>query len=160
MFGFETSIIYPLTLGIMMHDGYPFYPLDIQQIALETPEPKILIATPLHLTLIALSFNCPHVFGFFLASPVVPEVNKIATVCCALISKIMMHDGYPFYPLDIQQIALETPEPKILIATPLHLKACIGLRENWQFPFITLVYLSCCDSTRFTTPIHFKYMSV
>jgi hypothetical protein len=23
MFGFETSIIYPLTLGIMMHDGYP-----------------------------------------------------------------------------------------------------------------------------------------
>ena len=49
MFGFETSIIYPLTLGIMMHDGYPFYPLDIQQIVLETPEPKILITTPLHL---------------------------------------------------------------------------------------------------------------
>jgi hypothetical protein len=39
MFGFETSIIYPLTLGIMMHDGYPFYPLDIQQIVLETPVP-------------------------------------------------------------------------------------------------------------------------
>lgn len=49
MFGFETSIIYPLTLGVMMHDGYPFYPLDIQQIALKTPEPKILITTPLHL---------------------------------------------------------------------------------------------------------------
>jgi acyl-coenzyme A synthetase/AMP-(fatty) acid ligase len=45
----QTSIIYPLTLGIMMHDGYPFYPLDIQQIVLETPEPKILITTPLHL---------------------------------------------------------------------------------------------------------------
>ncbi|SEH68139.1 hypothetical protein BAZSYMB_SCAFFOLD00057_1 [Bathymodiolus azoricus thioautotrophic gill symbiont] len=38
-------------------------------------------------TLIELSFNCPHVFGFSLAFPVVPEVNKIATVCCAFISK-------------------------------------------------------------------------
>jgi hypothetical protein len=76
------------------------------------------------------------IFGFSLAFPVVPEVNKIATICCAFISKfsiflnsltlgVMMHDGYPFYPLDIQQIALETPEPKILITTPLHLKACI-----------------------------------
>ena len=49
MFGFETSIIYPLTLGVMVHDGTPFYPLDIQQAVLETPESKIIITTPLHL---------------------------------------------------------------------------------------------------------------
>ena len=49
MFGFETSIIYPLTLGVMVHDGHPFYPLDIQQAALEISESKIIITTPLHL---------------------------------------------------------------------------------------------------------------
>ncbi|BAS68328.1 AMP-binding protein [Bathymodiolus septemdierum thioautotrophic gill symbiont] len=49
MFGFETSIIFPLTLGVTMHDAHPFYPLDIQQTVLETLEPKIVITTPLHL---------------------------------------------------------------------------------------------------------------
>ena len=49
MFGFETSIIYPLTLGVTMHDGLPFYPLDIQSELSSTSCPKILIATPLHL---------------------------------------------------------------------------------------------------------------
>ncbi|SMM99138.1 FIGfam138462: Acyl-CoA synthetase, AMP-(fatty) acid ligase [uncultured Candidatus Thioglobus sp.] len=49
MFGFETSIIYPLTLGLTMHDSCPFYPLDIQQAALETPASKIIITTPLQL---------------------------------------------------------------------------------------------------------------
>lgn len=49
MFGFETSIIYPLTLGVMVHDGCPFYPLDIQKAASEMPESKIIITTPLHL---------------------------------------------------------------------------------------------------------------
>ncbi len=49
MFGFETSIIYPLTLGVAVHDGYPFYPLDIQQAMSESPDSKILITTPLHL---------------------------------------------------------------------------------------------------------------
>jgi len=49
MFGFETSIVYPLTLGMMVHDNHPFYPLDVQKVALETPESKIIITTPLHL---------------------------------------------------------------------------------------------------------------
>ncbi|WP_428088033.1 AMP-binding protein [Candidatus Thioglobus sp.] len=49
MFGFEASIIYPLTLGVMIHDSQPFYPLDIQQAALEISESKIIITTPIHL---------------------------------------------------------------------------------------------------------------
>jgi acyl-coenzyme A synthetase/AMP-(fatty) acid ligase len=49
MFGFETSIVYPLTLGVAVHDGHPFYPLDIQQAISESTDSKILITTPLHL---------------------------------------------------------------------------------------------------------------
>ena len=49
MFGFETSIIYPLTLGVMVHDSCPLYPLDIQKAASKIPESKIIITTPLHL---------------------------------------------------------------------------------------------------------------
>lgn len=49
MFGFETSIVYPLTLGVAVHDGHPFYPLDVQQAISESTDSKILITTPLHL---------------------------------------------------------------------------------------------------------------
>lgn len=49
MFGFETTIIYPLILGVAIHASRPFYPLDIQRALSEMPSPHILITTPVHL---------------------------------------------------------------------------------------------------------------
>ena len=49
MFGFETTIIYPLVSGIAIHAGRPFYPLDVRQSLAETPSPRILVTIPLHL---------------------------------------------------------------------------------------------------------------
>ena len=49
MFGFETTIVYPLILGIAIHNDRPFYPLDIQKALSETPAPRVLVTTPLHL---------------------------------------------------------------------------------------------------------------
>ena len=49
MFGFETTIVYPLILGVIIHAGRPFYPLDIQKSLMDMPAPRILITTPLHL---------------------------------------------------------------------------------------------------------------
>ena len=49
MFGFETTIIYPLILGVAIHAGRPFYPLDIKKALAEMPSPTILITTPIHL---------------------------------------------------------------------------------------------------------------
>ena len=49
MFGFETTIIFPLVLGVCIHAGRPFYPCDVQQtLAAQTMSP-ILVTTPLHL---------------------------------------------------------------------------------------------------------------
>jgi len=49
MFGFETTIVYPLISGIAIHAGRPFYPLDILKALSETPSPRMLVTTPLHL---------------------------------------------------------------------------------------------------------------
>lgn len=49
MFGFETTIVYPLVSSVAIHAGRPFYPMDIQQAIADTPSPHILITTPLHL---------------------------------------------------------------------------------------------------------------
>ena len=49
MYGFETTIIYPLILGVAIHASCPFYPLDIQKALLEMPAPCVLVTTPLHL---------------------------------------------------------------------------------------------------------------
>ncbi|MDT8404806.1 AMP-binding protein [Sulfuriflexus sp.] len=49
MYGFETTIIYPLMLGVAIHADRPFYPLDIRKALSEMPSPRVLITTPIHL---------------------------------------------------------------------------------------------------------------
>ncbi|HIL87060.1 MAG: AMP-binding protein [bacterium] len=80
MFGFETSIVYPLTLGVMVHDSYPFYPLDIQQAALEISESKIIITTPLHLrACIGLTKGWSNIDSIVSAtSPLTSDIASIA----------------------------------------------------------------------------------
>jgi len=49
MYGFETTIVFPLIIGVAIHSGRPFFPSDIQQAIGETAAPHILVTTPLHL---------------------------------------------------------------------------------------------------------------
>lgn len=49
MYGFETTIIYPLVTGVCVHNSRPFFPEDIRA-TLETVQyPVILVTTPIHL---------------------------------------------------------------------------------------------------------------
>ena len=78
MFGFETTIVYPLILGIAIHNDRPFYPLDIQKALSETPVPRVLITTPLHLkTCLSSNQGWPDVE--FVISATAPMPLKTAT---------------------------------------------------------------------------------
>lgn len=49
MYGFETTIIYPLVTGVCVHSSKPFFPEDIRQTIQNIQSPVILITTPIHL---------------------------------------------------------------------------------------------------------------
>lgn len=49
MYGFETTIIFPLVTGVCVHDGKPFFPDDIRQTISTVNEPVILVTSPVHL---------------------------------------------------------------------------------------------------------------
>lgn len=61
-----------------------------------------------------------HMFGFE------------TTIVCTLLSGVAIHAGRPFYPLDIQQALSEVSSPRILVTTPVHLKACTCITKGWQ----------------------------
>lgn len=74
MFGFEMSIVYPLICGMCIHAGRPFYPLDIQQALAETPAPRILITTPLHLNACnSIDHNWPDIDMVISATAPMPK---------------------------------------------------------------------------------------
>ena len=60
-----------------------------------------------------------HVFGF--------EMSIVLPLICG----VTIHQGQPFYPLDIQHALCEMPIPRILVTTPIHLKSCVTLKNNW-----------------------------
>lgn len=60
-----------------------------------------------------------HMFGF--------EMSIVLPLVCG----VAMHHGKPFYPEDIRQALLVVPEKRMLVTTPLHLKACASLGNDW-----------------------------
>ena len=60
-----------------------------------------------------------HMFGF--------EMSIVLPLVCG----VTIHQDQPFYPLDIQCALSATSPPRILVTTPIHLKACITLKNNW-----------------------------
>ncbi|OIR17667.1 2-succinylbenzoate--CoA ligase [mine drainage metagenome] len=52
MYGFESTILLPLQSGNALSSTQPFYPADICSALQETPAPRILVSTPLHLRLL------------------------------------------------------------------------------------------------------------
>ncbi|NOQ90863.1 MAG: AMP-binding protein [Gammaproteobacteria bacterium] len=77
MFGFEMSIVLPLICGVTIHQGQPFYPLDIQHALCEMPSPRILVTTPIHLkACVTLKNNWPDIE--FVMSATAPLYEEVA----------------------------------------------------------------------------------
>ena len=49
MYGFETTIIFPIVTGVCVHNRKPFYPDDIRETLSLVNMPSILVTTPIHL---------------------------------------------------------------------------------------------------------------
>lgn len=49
MYGFETTALAALRGPVTMHDGRPFFPDSVAAALLESPEPRVLVSTPVHL---------------------------------------------------------------------------------------------------------------
>jgi acyl-coenzyme A synthetase/AMP-(fatty) acid ligase len=49
MYGFETTALAALRGPATMHDGRPFFPANVAAALLESPEPRVLVSTPVHL---------------------------------------------------------------------------------------------------------------
>ncbi|MFW5440718.1 MAG: AMP-binding protein, partial [Methylophilaceae bacterium] len=49
MYGFESTILMPWQSGHAFSSGHPFYPADVCQAIADTPKPRLLISTPIHL---------------------------------------------------------------------------------------------------------------
>jgi len=49
MYGFETTIIFPLVSGVCVHNSKPFFPDDIRQTIAAVKDSVILVTTPIHL---------------------------------------------------------------------------------------------------------------
>jgi len=60
-----------------------------------------------------------HMFGF--------EMSIVLPLVCG----VVIHYEQPFYPLDIQRALTEMPKPRVLVTTPLHLKACVTAKKGW-----------------------------
>ncbi|MDR9437178.1 MAG: AMP-binding protein [Thiohalophilus sp.] len=54
-----------------------------------------------------------------------------STILFALHSPLAVHGGRPFYPADVCQALLQIPSPRLLITTPVHLRACVGAGLEW-----------------------------
>jgi acyl-coenzyme A synthetase/AMP-(fatty) acid ligase len=49
MYGFETTIIYPIVNGVCVYSGKPFFPEDVRQTLQHVSAPVLLVTTPIHL---------------------------------------------------------------------------------------------------------------
>lgn len=49
MYGMELSVLLPLLGPAGLHAGRPFFPQDVARVLAETPEPRLLTTTPVHL---------------------------------------------------------------------------------------------------------------
>jgi acyl-coenzyme A synthetase/AMP-(fatty) acid ligase len=49
-----------------------------------------------------------------------------AAIMLTLQGGLALYSGRPFYPADIADALAQAPAPRVLVTTPLHLKACVG----------------------------------
>jgi acyl-coenzyme A synthetase/AMP-(fatty) acid ligase len=53
------------------------------------------------------------------------------SVMLPLTTGIAAYDGHPFFPADVVAALAKTPAPRILVSTPVHLRACLDANLQW-----------------------------
>ena len=80
MYGFETTVMLPLQGYCAVQCDRPFYPEDVRRTLARTPEPRLLVTTPVHLRSFAeFSGTMPPVNGILSATA--PLTQKLAAAC-------------------------------------------------------------------------------
>jgi len=84
-----------------------------------------------------------------------------STVLLALRNGFALHVGRPFYPADIRLALEQIPEPRVLVTTPVHLRALLA--EERKLPRLRLILcataplsteLAADAETRYSAPVH------
>ena len=74
MYGMELSIMLPLLADVGVHGARPFFPEDVAAALRETPAPRLLVTTPVHLrALIESDVALPPLAGIVSATAPMPE---------------------------------------------------------------------------------------
>lgn len=80
----------------------------------------------------------PEVLHHVLATVPAQHMYGLETsIMLAFSARLCIHDGQPLYPDDIRKQLESMPEPRILVSTPVHLRAM--LKSGLDFPPVTLV---------------------
>ncbi len=118
--------------------------------------------------LAAHRFKLEHFIGGTLVATVPPQhmYGLEATILFALHSPLAVHGGRPFYPEDVRQALLQVSAPRLLITTPVHLRACVGASLAWP-PMSLIISATAPLSTdlaaeaegHFGCPVHEIYGS-
>lgn len=53
------------------------------------------------------------------------------TILLPLLNGLALHGGRPFYPEDLRRALAEVPAPRVLVTTPVHLRACVAAGLAW-----------------------------
>jgi acyl-coenzyme A synthetase/AMP-(fatty) acid ligase len=53
------------------------------------------------------------------------------TILFPLLNGLALHGGRPFYPEDLRRALAEVPAPRLLVTTPVHLRACVAAGLAW-----------------------------
>lgn len=74
MYGMELSIMLPLLADVGTHGARPFFPEDVASALRETPMPRLLVTTPVHLrALVESGVELPPLAGIVSATAPMPE---------------------------------------------------------------------------------------
>lgn len=83
MYGMEMSVLLPLLGGIGVHANRPFFPADVASALAQVPEPRVLVATPVHLrALVEADIRLPPIAAMLSATAPLPvELARAAERC-------------------------------------------------------------------------------
>jgi acyl-coenzyme A synthetase/AMP-(fatty) acid ligase len=76
-------------------------------------------------------------FGFAVGMSIVATVppqhmyGLETSIMAPLVGGISVHAGRPFFPEDVRTALLETPGRRVLVTTPVHLRACVSAGLRW-----------------------------
>jgi acyl-coenzyme A synthetase/AMP-(fatty) acid ligase len=54
-----------------------------------------------------------------------------STILFPLLSGLAVHGGRPFFPADLRQTLIDVAQPRVLVTTPVHLRACVAAELRW-----------------------------